>query len=36
VIRVWRTRMLEEYQPLRAHPNLRDWIKRVDAHPRAF
>ena len=30
-------RVLEEYQPLRdAHPNLRAWIDRVDAHPRAF
>jgi glutathione S-transferase len=30
-------RVLEEYQPLRgAHPNLRAWIDRVNAHPRAF
>jgi glutathione S-transferase len=30
-------RVLEEYQPLReTHPNLKSWIARVDAHPRAF
>ena len=30
-------RVLEEYQPLReAHPNMKNWIARVDAHPRAF
>jgi glutathione S-transferase len=30
-------RVLEDYQPLGdAHPNLRAWIERVNAHPRAF
>lgn len=30
-------RVLEDYQPLGdAHPRLRDWIARVDAHPRAL
>jgi glutathione S-transferase len=30
-------RVLEEYQSLRdSHPNLRAWIDRVNAHPRAF
>ena len=30
-------RVLEEYQPLGdSHPNLRAWIERVQAHPRAF